>query len=264
MLEDKLQCLENILRDLESVLVAFSGGVDSTFLLRVAYQVLKDKVLAVTVRAPMYPTWEIDAAIDYANQVGVRHLVLDIDAMQNLEFTANSPQRCYYCKKALFEKLLEEAHKCDVRYVVDGTNKDDEADYRPGRQAIQELGIRSPLWEAGLTKAEIRQASRNLGLPTWDKPSYACLASRIPYGVSITLERLSVVERAEAYLTELGFGQLRVRYHGDLARIEVERQELPRLLQYASQIVTHFRKLGFLYITADLEGYRTGSLNAPL
>lgn len=264
VLEHKLHSLEDILRDMESILVAFSGGVDSTFLLHVAHQVLKDKVLAVTVRAPMYPTWEIEEAIGYATPLGVKHLVLDIDAMQNLEFTANSPQRCYYCKKAIFEKLLEVAKEHHLRYVADGTNKDDEVDYRPGRQAIQELGVKSPLWQAGLTKAEIRQASRDLGIPTWDKPSYACLASRIPYGVSITPERLLVVEKAEAYLAELGFGQLRVRYHGDLARIEVENHELPRLLEHASQIVDHFRSLGFLYITADLEGYRTGSLNAPL
>lgn len=264
MLTQKIVVLEDILRDMQSVLVAFSGGVDSTFLLNVAHNVLADNVLAVTARAVMYPAWEIDEAVAYAGELGVRHLLLDIDAMDNPGFTDNSPQRCYHCKRALFEQLLAVAEREGLSCVADGTNKDDEKDYRPGMRAVRELGIRSPLLEASITKEEIRQSSRDLGLPTWDKPSYACLASRIPYGMGITPDRLRTVERAEACLFELGFRQARVRYHGEIARIEVAREDLGRLVESAPQVVASLKKLGFLYVTADLEGYRTGSLNASI
>ncbi|NLY52018.1 MAG: ATP-dependent sacrificial sulfur transferase LarE [Firmicutes bacterium] len=268
MLQGKLQLLEDILREMESVLVAFSGGVDSTFLLYTAARLLEEKklrrLLAVTIKAPMCPDWELKEAEEYARSLGVEHILLEFDIMEMPEFVANPPRRCYYCKRALFEELLDLAAERGLRYVIDGSNKDDEGDYRPGREALKELGIRSPLWEAGLTKAEIREASRSLVLPTWDKPSYACLASRIPYGVEITADKLKLIDRAEEYLRELGFRQVRVRYHHELARIEVETGELKRLVDHGPQIVEHLKKLGFLYVTADLAGYRTGSLNASL
>ena len=268
MLQAKLQLLEDIFQEMESVLIAFSGGVDSTFVLHTAARLLEEnklrRLLAVTIRAPMCPDWELREAEDYARSLGVEHVLLELDIMELPEFVANPPRRCYYCKRALFEELLDLADERGLSYVIDGSNKDDEGDYRPGRDALKELGIRSPLWEVGLTKSEIREASRTLGLPTWDKPSYACLASRIPYGVEITADKLRLIDRAEGYLRELGFRQVRVRYHHELARIEVEQGELKRLVDHGPQIVERLTELGFLYVTADLGGYRTGSLNAPL
>ncbi|NLA57338.1 MAG: ATP-dependent sacrificial sulfur transferase LarE [Firmicutes bacterium] len=268
MLQSKLQLLENILQEMESALVAFSGGVDSTFLLHTAARLLEEhklqKLLAVTIKASMCPDWELKEAEEYARSLGVEHVLVEFDIMGVPEFVANPPRRCYYCKRALFEQLLDLAAERGLKWVMDGSNKDDEGDYRPGREALKELGIRSPLWEAGLTKAEIREASRILGLPTWDKPSYACLASRIPYGVEITSDKLKLIDQAEGYLRELGFRQVRVRYHHELARIEVDKGDLKRLVDHSPQIVRRFEELGFLYVTADLAGYRTGSLNASL
>jgi len=262
----KLKSLEKILSGLGRVLVAFSGGVDSTLLLKVASDVLGPNVLAVIAGSETYPGKEIQAARSLARKLGVRHRYIHTGELNNPKFTSNSPERCYHCKRELFGRLKEIALGQKIPHVLDGANHDDRLDYRPGGRAGAELGIRSPLREARLTKDEIRALSRHFGLPTWDKPSMACLASRFPYGSKIEKKGLGQVGQAEDLLRALGFGQLRVRHHGTIARIEVEPGDFPRIIKSANKdkIIQGFKKLGYLYVTFDLEGYRTGSLNAPL
>ena len=260
----KLKLLRERLRGIGSAVVAFSSGVDSTFLLRVAHEELGERVVAATIRSHTFPKRELDEAAAFCRAEGVRHAVIESEELDIPGFAENPPDRCYHCKRELFSKLLAFARENALASVLEGSNLDDDGDYRPGRRAIQELGIASPLHEAGLTKAEIRALSREMGLPTSDKPSFACLASRFPYGEGITVERLTRVERAEQYLLDLGFGQVRVRSHGDLARIELCAADIPKAVEQREKIHAALKELGFAYVTLDLRGYRTGSMNEVL
>lgn len=264
--EAKLERLRAQLRETGSAAVAFSSGVDSTFLLHVAHEELGDRVVAVTVRSHTFPKRELDEAVAFCRAEGVRHEIIDSDELAVPGFAENPPDRCYHCKKAIFGKIIALAQANGLAAVLEGSNVDDDGDYRPGRRAIVELGARSPLHDAGLTKAEIRELSKEMGLPTADKPSFACLASRFPYGERITAAGLERVERAEQWLSGAGLGlsQLRVRSHGDVARIEVSPADIPRLAARADEIAAAFKSFGFAYVALDLQGYRTGSLNEVL
>jgi uncharacterized protein len=262
----KLETLSQRLAETGGLVVAYSGGVDSTLLLKVAHVALGDRVLAVTARSETYPEHEVEEAIRLARELGIRLREIHTEELAREEFASNPPERCYFCKRELFGKLLEIAQAEGLAVVVDGANVDDVGDFRPGSRAAAELGVRSPLREAGLTKEEIRELSRELGLPTWDKPSFACLASRFPYGDRITREELVKVRAAEQVLRELGLRQFRVRHHGETARLEVEPEEIARLAapELRAHLVAELQRLGYLYVTLDLQGYRTGSMNAPL
>ena len=264
--EVKLERLRAQLREIGSAAVAFSSGVDSTFLLRVAHEELGENVVAVTARSHSFPKRELDEAAAFCAREGVRHEIIDSEELDIPGFAENPPDRCYHCKKAIFGKLVAFAQANGLAAVLEGSNMDDDGDYRPGRRAIRELGVLSPLHDAGLTKAEIRALSKRMGLPTADKPSFACLASRFPYGERITAAGLERVERAEQWLMDAGLGlvQLRVRSHGDMARIEVPPDDIPRLAAHAAEISASFKRFGFAYATLDLQGYRTGSLNEVL
>ena len=267
-LQSKYQALQRMIADAGPAVVAFSGGVDSTLLLRVARDVLgPDRVLAATATSPSFPAHERNEAAELAQSLGVRHAVLATDEMNNSQFVSNSPQRCYFCKQELFTRLRTLAEQAGLRAVLEASNADDESDYRPGLKAVRELGVRSPLREARLSKADVRALSRELGLPTHDKPSFACLASRIPYGEPITEEKLRRIEKAEDLLRELGFRQFRVRRHGLLARIELGAHEDGSALlrgETRNRLVKELKALGYRYVALDLEGYRTGSMNEVL
>ncbi|MDP2913100.1 MAG: ATP-dependent sacrificial sulfur transferase LarE [Candidatus Omnitrophota bacterium] len=258
----KVKKLNELLQQLKRVVVAYSGGLDSTFLLKMAVDTLdKDNVLAVTARSETYPLAEYKEAKKYARLMGVEHLTIHTSELAIKNFASNPVNRCYYCKKELFKKLDSIKRRHRMSHVVDGTNLDDLKDIRHGRLAAGELGVRSPLLEAGLTKSDIRKFSRDLGLPTWDKPSFACLASRFPFRSRIDRAGLLRVDRAEAFLHGLGFKQVRVRIHNDTARVEVMKGDFARAVKSSDLIVRELKKLKFVYVTLDLAGYRTGSMH---
>ncbi len=249
------------------VLVAYSGGVDSTLLLKVAKDTLgEENVLAVTALSPLYPERELEQAKTSAERMGVRHRLIESNELEIDGFSENPPNRCYYCKRQLFEELVEVAAKESIPSVVEGSTLDDDQDHRPGRIAVRELGIRSPLKEALMRKADVRVLSKELGLDTWDKPSFACLASRFPYGEKITPEELAMVSEAEDFLFGLGFKQVRVRHYQRLARIEIFQEEMPLLLELGmrQRIVSRLKEIGYTYVTLDLQGFRSGSMNEVL
>lgn len=262
----KLNKLKRILSGLRSVVVAYSGGVDSTFLLKIAHGVLGDKVLAVVARSSTYQKKEYEQALELARIIGVRLKVINTEELNDPMFISNPPERCYYCKKELFARLKDIAKKMGYSDVIYGATMSDLGDFRPGANAAHELGIRAPLHEAGFTKEEIRELSKEIGLSTWDKPAMACLASRFPYGEKITNEKLHIVEQAEEYIGSLGFRNVRVRVYNKLARIEVDKSQVEDFLLDSAKrkIIKRLKDLGFTYVTLDLEGYRTGSMNEAL
>lgn len=260
----KFENLQAILSSYGNAAVAFSGGVDSTFLLAVAHLVLGDRVIAVTADSAFFPRHEQSDAAFFCAENGIRQIIFYADVLNDVNIIQNPPNRCYLCKKVIFAQIQQIAAENGITKIAEGSNLDDLGDYRPGMQAIAELGICSPLRKASLTKQEIRLLSRELNLPTWEKPSFACLASRIPYGDKITAEKLGMTEKAEQYLLEQNFRQVRVRIHGDIARIEVLPADFQRILMMREQITSKLKALGFRYVCLDLIGYRTGSLNEAL
>lgn len=265
--ERKHQQLRSLLCEMESVAIGYSGGVDSTLLLRVAVEVLGTRALAVIGRSATYPSREFEEAVALAQLIGAQCMIVNTEETDVLKFQENPPDRCYYCKTELFDKLNSIAAEHHIQWIADGTITDDISDFRPGMRAKAERSVRSPLLEAGFSKAEVRALSQHLGLPTWDKPSFACLSSRFPYGTPITKENLTRIDGAESFLRDLGFRRLRVRFHDEhTARIEVGSEELRRLMEdeLRIRVVTQLKSLGFTYVTLDLQGYRTGSMNEVL
>ena len=267
LVKTKFVRLQEIFQSMGKVLVAFSGGVDSTLLLKVAQDTIGNKnVLAVTALSPLYPERELAGVKKLVQTLGARHRLIESNELEIPGFSENPPNRCYYCKEKLFRELLEIAKEESIPFIVEGSTLDDDLDHRPGRMAIQELGIRSPLKEAMFTKIEVRELSKELGLSTWDKPSFACLASRFPYGEEITEQGLRMVDEAEDFLFGLGFKQVRVRHYGNLARIEILNEEMSRLMNSSlrEKVVSHLKEIGYRYITLDLQGFRSGSMNEVL
>jgi uncharacterized protein len=262
---NKQKQLRQILEDMESVAVAYSGGVDSTLVLKLALDCLDEgRVVALTAVSASVPSSELEEAQAIARQMGARHVLIESRETEDARYLANAPNRCYFCKSDVYGRLIDYAEREGYKVVIDGTNADDADDHRPGRQAARERGVRSPLQEAGFNKQEIRNLARALELPNWDKPAAACLASRVPYGTPITLEILSQVEQAELALKEMGFGQLRVRHHDHIARIEVAPDDFSDVLMYRGEILEKLEALGYTYVTLDLAGFRSGSMNEAL
>jgi|APDOM4702015159_1054818.scaffolds.fasta_scaffold40512_2 uncharacterized protein len=260
----KSSILDDILKELGSFVVAFSGGVDSSYLLHRSFKVRKSSIMAVTIRTPYIPSNEISEAVEFAGMLGIRHKILDLSFSDAIRH--NPIERCYLCKKSLFSELVTFARENNFSYVIDGSNADDEGDFRPGMKALNEMGIRSPLLEAGLTKKEIRELSRNEGLEIWDKPAMACLLTRIPYDTEITDGTLRMIEQAEQMMLDKGYPGVRVRVHGDLARIECLPGYMEKIIHSPDReyIISHLKKSGFRYVSLDLEGYRTGSSNPEI
>lgn len=266
-INEKLDDLMTLVKGLEGVIIAYSGGVDSTLLARICHDVLGKKAIAVTATSKTYPFYELEGAKSMAQKIGIRHIIIETDELSNKDFTSNPPNRCYFCKKELFTKLRDIANTYKLKNIVDGANLDDEGDFRPGLMAARESGIRSPLKEIGLTKNEIRLISQSLGLDTWDKPAAPCLSSRIPYGQDITINKLAMVSEAEGFLRNMGIKHLRVRHHGTIARIEVLPEDMPSIVNnklVRTAIINKFKEIGFNYITLDIEGLRSGSMNEVL
>ncbi len=264
--QKKLEKLRENVKSLESVVVAFSGGVDSSLVAKVCYDVLGNKALAVTARSETYPDYEYEEAKKIAKEIGITHITIDTSELGIKGFADNPPNRCYFCKSELFGKLKEIAREKGYKNVADGANYDDTNEYRPGSDAAKELAVRSPLKECGLRKADIREISKHLKLSNWDKSSYACMSSRFPYGESITEEKLAIVSEAEKYLRCIGLKQFRVRHHDTIARIEVLPEDIPMLLQNGrrTELVKKLKEIGYKYVTIDMEGYRSGSMNEVL
>lgn len=263
-MNNKLENLYKYLKNFENIAVAFSGGVDSTFLLKAAKNVLGSNAIAITINSSLVPKRENKEAADFCKNENIKHFIFEKNVFDIDEFTNNPPDRCYICKKALFSEVIKIAKNNGIKNIAEGSNINDTKDYRPGLKAIKELGIKSPFIESGLTKNEIRQLSKEMNLPTWEKPSFACLASRFAYGEEITKEKLNMIDKAEQMLFDLDFKQFRVRIHNNMARIEVVKNEFEKILEYSSKISNYFKEIGFDYVTMDLEGYRTGSMNEGL
>ncbi len=262
---EKFENLKNYLRSLKSVMIAFSSGVDSTFLLKVAHDVLGENAVAVTAKSCSFPKREADEAEEFCKKEGIRHFIVESEELDIPEFRHNPNNRCYLCKKALFSKIISLAQENKIAFVCEGSNMDDNGDYRPGLKAVSELGVKSPLRQCSLYKEEIRELSKELNLSTWKKQSFACLSSRFPYGEEISEKKLLMVDKAEQFLLDKGFGQLRVRLHGEnLARIEISPAEMEKAFLLREEIVGAFKSFGFLYVSLDLQGYRTGSMNEVL
>jgi pyridinium-3,5-biscarboxylic acid mononucleotide sulfurtransferase len=266
-LRKKYQNLIGLIESYGKAGVAFSGGVDSTFLAKISHDILHDKALAITVVSEAYPPDTIDEIRKLADSIGIRLIEILVNVCEIEKFISNEPDRCYHCKKLLFSLMKERLSAEDIHILIDGSNVDDRGDYRPGMRALSELGIRSPLLESGFTKENIRNASKALDLPTWNRQSFACLASRFPYGTRITPELLERTWKAESVLAKMGFSKYRVRNHGNLARIEIDEEDMKILLSNADnreKVIESFKSLGFTYITIDLQGFRTGSMNEAL
>jgi len=264
-LESKQQKLIDLLRGIGGCVIVFSGGVDSTYVFALAARVLGERALAVTATSEIHSPRELREAMELAAQIGGRHRTIVVEALEIPAVADNAEDRCYHCKKGVFGKLRQLADEEGLPHVVDGTNVDDRGDYRPGRRAVEELGVRSPLEEVGLCKAEIRELSKAMDLPTWNKPSFACLSSRFPYGIKITREKLAIVGRAEEALRDLGFRTLRVRHHGDVARLELGPEEFGRVVNgLREEAVRRVKTAGYTYVAVDLQGYRTGAMNEAL